>query len=501
MIPAEFSLKVVARAGQKYMSMALRFLSMVCLLILNRSHQLTWLAPIGVLARVCWLVPVEQAHGQFNGGMGGYGMGGYVMGMGGIGMGVPGMMGGMGGNAGMGGIGMGMPGMMGGMGGYGMGGYGMGMPGMMGGCGMGMPGIMGVYGGCGIGGVGMGIPGIMGGMGMLGMMGGYGIGIPGEFGGLICFPPAERTVTLVIREGIDQETWKGLNILLDTLVDTPGDFAMSGKIELRHGCDAIMIAPVTKVEDFARKIHFAKVEERIGRTIYLSMEKWQLRLALFPIKAEKFIKNIPDIYDDIYLNVNWYAAYARANTVAWWTGRPPKKTIVQPADSIPGPNRRPDVIFGNSPLEVVDVMLKLARVQPGEVVFDLGSGDGRFCITAARKYGAWAYGYEIRPDLVKMSWENVVKNKVEHLVTIERRDIYKLDLSGADIVTLYLLPSLNVKLIPQLEKMKPGSRIVSHDFDMRGIKPDKVVDVTPPGGHEHKVYLWTTPLKKEDKND
>src|SRR5262249_26176225 len=158
-----------------------------------------------------------------------------------------------------------------------------------------------------------------------------------------------------------------------------------------------------------------------------------------------------------------------------------------------------DCIFVPSPMKVVDAMLKLADVKPGEVVFDLGSGDGRICIAAAKKYKANAFGYEIDPKLVKRSLENVKKNKVEHLVTIELRDIFKLDLSGADVVTLWLLPHLNAELIPQLEKMKPGSRIVSSQFDMCGIiKPDKVIDVEAAldGGSvklSFPIYLWKTP--------
>ena len=99
---------------------------------------------------------------------------------------------------------------------------------------------------------------------------------------------------------------------------------------------------------------------------------------------------------------------------------------------------------------------------------------------------------------VSESIENVRKNGVEKLVTIELKDIFTLDLSQANVITLYLLPSLNVRLIPQLEKLKPGSRIVSHDFDMKGIvKPDEAVTVKDSAGYEHQVFLWTTPLKKE----
>jgi hypothetical protein len=103
---------------------------------------------------------------------------------------------------------------------------------------------------------------------------------------------------------------------------------------------------------------------------------------------------------------------------------------------------------------------------------------------------------------VRESLENVEKNNVGHLATIEQKDIFTLDLSKANVITLYLLPSLNVKLIPQLEKLKPGSRIVSHDFRMRGVKPDKVVRLTSSEDQEkHKIYLWTSPIKKREKKD
>jgi ribosomal protein L11 methylase PrmA len=160
--------------------------------------------------------------------------------------------------------------------------------------------------------------------------------------------------------------------------------------------------------------------------------------------------------------------------------------------------RTPDVVFVPTPQEVVDKMLELAEVTKKDLVYDLGCGDGRIVVTAAKKYGCRAVGFDVDPERIKDSLENVEKNKVEKLVTIQQKDIFKLDLSKANVITLYLLPSLNVKLIPQLEKLKPGSRIVSHDFSMRGVTPDKVIKVTPQGnGREHTVYLWTVPLKKE----
>lgn len=160
------------------------------------------------------------------------------------------------------------------------------------------------------------------------------------------------------------------------------------------------------------------------------------------------------------------------------------------------PLRAPDVVYVPTPHEVVEKMLDLAKVEKGAVVYDLGCGDGRIVVAAA-KLGAKATGWDINPERVKQAEENVKQNGVEQNAKIMLGDIFTLDLSGADVVTLYLLPSLNVKLIPQLEKLKPGARIVSHDFDMRGVKPDQVVPLTGKDGASHNIYLWTTPLKKD----
>jgi len=165
-------------------------------------------------------------------------------------------------------------------------------------------------------------------------------------------------------------------------------------------------------------------------------------------------------------------------------------------------SREPDVIFVPTPQDVVEKMLELAKVKKDDLVYDLGCGDGRIVVTAAKKYGCKAVGFDIDPQRVKESLENVEKNKVGHLVKIEQEDIFTLDLSKVNVVTLYLLPSLNVKLIPQLKKLKPGSRIVSHDFAMKGVKPDKVITLTSKEDEsEHEVYLWTAPLKEEAGED
>jgi precorrin-6B methylase 2 len=157
-----------------------------------------------------------------------------------------------------------------------------------------------------------------------------------------------------------------------------------------------------------------------------------------------------------------------------------------------------DVVFVPTPQDVVEKMLELAEVKQSDLLYDLGCGDGRIVVTAAKKYGCRAVGYDLDPQRVKEALENVRRNNVGHLVRIEQRDIFTLDLSEANVITLYLLPSLNVKLIPQLEKLKPGSRIVSHAFDMETVVPDKVLTLTSEqDSTERSIYLWTTPLKKE----
>lgn len=165
------------------------------------------------------------------------------------------------------------------------------------------------------------------------------------------------------------------------------------------------------------------------------------------------------------------------------------------------PAREPDVIYVPTPNEVVDKMFELADIRPGEVVYDLGCGDGRIPVMASKKYGVRSWGFDINPVRVKESLDNVKKNNVQNLVTIKQQDIFELDLAKADVITLYLLPRLNVKLIPQLDKLKPGCRIVSHDFNMEGVRPKRDILFRPSdGSREHRVYLWVTPLEKEKGN-
>ena len=152
------------------------------------------------------------------------------------------------------------------------------------------------------------------------------------------------------------------------------------------------------------------------------------------------------------------------------------------------PLRGPDVIFVPTPDEVVDAMLKVAGVQSGDVVYDLGCGDGRLVVAAA-KLGARGVGIDIDPQRVKEANENVQKNGVGDRVGILNQDLFTTDISEATVVTLYLLPSLNLKLRPKLwRELRPGSRVVSHAFDMGDWKPEQTLDVDG-----RTVYFWVIP--------
>jgi len=164
--------------------------------------------------------------------------------------------------------------------------------------------------------------------------------------------------------------------------------------------------------------------------------------------------------------------------------------------------RTPDVVYVGSPRDVVAKMLDMVKVTKDDVLYDLGCGDGRIVVAAAKKYGCRGIGYDINPVRVREALESVKRNGVEDLVKIERKDIFTLDLSEASVITLYLLPSMNVKLVPQLQKLKPGSRIVAHDYAIEGYPADKTITMTSKeDAVEHYIYLWTTPLKKAEESE
>jgi cyclopropane fatty-acyl-phospholipid synthase-like methyltransferase len=165
-----------------------------------------------------------------------------------------------------------------------------------------------------------------------------------------------------------------------------------------------------------------------------------------------------------------------------------------------GPNE--EIPFVPTPIEVVDRMLELAAVKKGDVVYDLGSGDGRIVIRAAKKYGVRAVGIEMDRLLLEQARKATKEEGVSHLVEFRAEDALKADLSPATVVTLYMLPWFNQAMKPNFQAMlKPGARIVAHDFGIEGWTPDKTEKLAEiehkPGGykHQHVIYLWITKNK------
>jgi SAM-dependent methyltransferase len=152
----------------------------------------------------------------------------------------------------------------------------------------------------------------------------------------------------------------------------------------------------------------------------------------------------------------------------------------------------PEVPYVPTENSVVDAMLKLAGVKSTDIVYDLGCGDGRIVVRAAKNLGARGVGIDIDPARIQQARENAKRNNVENLVRFEENDLFDADIHEATVVTLYLLPNVNVRLRPKLLRdLKPGTRIVSHSFDMGDWKPEKEeqVDGTT-------IYFWTIPEKK-----
>lgn len=174
-------------------------------------------------------------------------------------------------------------------------------------------------------------------------------------------------------------------------------------------------------------------------------------------------------------------------------------TLVLVAAPVAGADEVPFVV---SPDSVTLAMLSTAKVTSEDYVIDLGSGDGRIVILAAKRFGARGLGIEIDPDLVAKSRENARNAGVGSRVSFREQDLFKTDLSPASVVTLYLLPEVNMQLRPKLLQLRPGTRIVSHDFDMQDWEPDKTLTVDAPDkaiglGKTSKVYLWIVPARVE----
>jgi SAM-dependent methyltransferase len=153
----------------------------------------------------------------------------------------------------------------------------------------------------------------------------------------------------------------------------------------------------------------------------------------------------------------------------------------------------PDVPYVPTPERVVDEMLRMANVTGKDVLYDLGSGDGRIVITAARRFGTRGVGIDIDPERIREANENARKAGVTHLVKFIEGDIFDADISEATVVTLYLLPAVNLQLRPKLlRELRPGTRIVSHNYDMGDWQPQRTRRLQV-NGTEHVVYLWTVP--------
>jgi SAM-dependent methyltransferase len=164
----------------------------------------------------------------------------------------------------------------------------------------------------------------------------------------------------------------------------------------------------------------------------------------------------------------------------------------------PATEAESDVIFVPTPDDVVAEMLAMAEVTAHDVVYDLGSGDGRIVLAAARVYGSKAVGYETDPQLVEQSRSLIRDQELGGRVTIHQADLFTADLTGADVIAVYLPTELMTRLLPQLEKLKPGARIISHQFRIPGFPPQRTrTVVSSEDGEPHRLFLWTAPLQSE----
>jgi SAM-dependent methyltransferase len=162
-----------------------------------------------------------------------------------------------------------------------------------------------------------------------------------------------------------------------------------------------------------------------------------------------------------------------------------------------GQTRTPDVVYVGTPYDVVSRMLKMARVKRGDVLYDLGCGDGRMLVLAAQKYGCRGFGFDIDAERVNAAQENARRNRVAHLVNITEADLFTVDIGDADVLMLYLLPEMNTKLLPKFRKLRPGSRLVFHNYDLEGIEADESIRiVSNEDGAGHTLFLYTIPLRE-----
>jgi hypothetical protein len=174
-------------------------------------------------------------------------------------------------------------------------------------------------------------------------------------------------------------------------------------------------------------------------------------------------------------------------------------TAATVAQTTKTPELRLDVPYVPTREKVVDEMLKVAKVGKNDVLYDLGSGDGRIPITAAKRFGTRGVGVDIDPQRVAEARENALKEGVADRVKFFQQDLFETDIKEATVVTLYLLPDVNLRLRPKLlSELKPGTRVVSHNYDMGDWKPQQTITIKLPEG-EHTVYFWVVPPRGATK--
>jgi SAM-dependent methyltransferase len=165
-------------------------------------------------------------------------------------------------------------------------------------------------------------------------------------------------------------------------------------------------------------------------------------------------------------------------------------------DASPLPRPKINAPFITTPNAIVEKMIEVGEISSEDLVYDLGCGDGRIVITAAVQRGCHGVGFDIDPKRVAEATENAEKHGVKDLVSIEEQDVFKVDLSKADVIVMYLLPWMLRDLKPSFDKCPDGTRLVSHDFEIEGVMPDKTVEFVDEEGSPHYVRLYVTPLKK-----
>jgi SAM-dependent methyltransferase len=208
-----------------------------------------------------------------------------------------------------------------------------------------------------------------------------------------------------------------------------------------------------------------------NKQILMSRQAMQFTLTVAPRLTYKHTMHFKKVGFLWLLGLIFLLAHGCGSSVAVWTDG--------------------EVPFVRSTPEVIDRMLEMARVKSGDVIYDIGSGDGAIIIRAAKKYGVRGVGIEIDRELVAKARQNAIREKVEHLVEFRAEDAFTVDVSPATVVTLYMLPEFNAKLRPILDRqLRPGSRVVSHDYPVEGWVPDQTDTVKGTFVHDHQVLLF-----------